>query len=70
MKTKSKEEAKSYAKAQSLNKDYKNVPVYIIHCNRTEFFYVETDSLIRLWEQLIGYYTNRVYTVEKSHSKH
>ncbi len=42
MKTKSKEEAKSYAKTQSLNKDYKDVPVYVIHCNRTELFYVDT----------------------------
>ena len=68
MKTKTKDEAKSYAKAQSLNKDYKNVPVYIIHCNRTEFFFVDTDSLIRLWEQLIGYYINGVFTDEEQHS--
>jgi len=39
MKTKIKDEAKNYAKARSLNKDYKDVPVYIIHCNRTGFFY-------------------------------
>ena len=68
MKTKSKDEAKSYAKAQSLDKDYKDVPVYIIHCSRTEFFYVDTDSLIRLWEQLIGYYINGVFTDEEQHS--
>ena len=68
MKTKSKEEAKCHAKAQSLNKDYKDVPVYIIHCSRTEFFYVDTDSLIRLWEQLIGYYTNGIFTEEEPHS--
>ena len=58
MKTKSKEEAKSYAKTQSLNKDYKDVPVFVIHCNRTELFYVDTNSLIRLWEQLIGHFIN------------
>ena len=68
MKTKTKDEAKSFAKAQSLNNDYKNVPVYIIHCNRTEFFYVDTDSLIRLWEQLIGYYINGVFTDEEQYS--
>ncbi|MFT4152895.1 hypothetical protein [Parafilimonas sp.] len=64
-KTKSKNEAKRYAKSQSLDKDYRGVPVYIIHCNRTAYFYVDTDSLIRLWEQLIGYYINGIYTSEK-----
>ena len=68
MKTKSKEEAKSYAKTQSLNKDYRDVPVYVIYCNRTELFYVDTNSLTRLWEQLIGYYINGVYTDEEQHS--
>ena len=62
MKTKIKDEAKNYAKARCLNKDYKDVPVYIIHCHRTGFFYVDTDSLIRLWEKLIGYYINGVFT--------
>jgi hypothetical protein len=65
MKAKSKDEAKSYAKAQSLNKDYKDVAVYIIHCNRTAYYYVDTDSLIRMWEQLIGYYINGVFTSEE-----
>lgn len=64
MKAKSIDEAKSYAKAQSLNKDNKDVAIYIIHCNRTESFYVDTDSLIRLWEQLIGYYINGFFTSE------
>lgn len=68
MKAKSKQEAKSYAKAQSLKKDYKDVPVYIIRCNRTALFYVDTDSLIRLWEQLIGYYLNGIFTDEEQHS--
>ena len=65
MKTALKEEAKNYAKTQSLNKDYKDVPVYIIHCSRTKLFYVDTDSLIRLWEQLMGYYINGVFTNEE-----
>ena len=68
MKTKSKEKAKSYAKTQSLNKDYKDVPVYVIYCNRTELFYVDTNSLIRLWEQLIGYYINGAFTDEEQRS--
>lgn len=68
MKTKSKDEAKKLAKAYSHNKDYKNIPVYIIYCNRTEYFYVDDNGLIRLWEQLVGYYVNGVYTAEKSHS--
>ena len=61
MKLKSKDDAKRCAKAQSLNKDYKDVAVYIIHCNRTKHFYVDTDGIIRLWEQLIGYYINGIY---------
>ncbi len=68
MKTKSIEEAKSCAKEQSLDKDYKDMPVYIIHCSRTGFFYVDTDSLIRLWERLIGYYINGAFTNEEQHS--
>jgi hypothetical protein len=68
MKTKSKDEAKKLAKAYSHNKDYKDMAVYIIHCNRTGVYYVDTNSLIRLWEQLIGYYVNGVYMAEKSHS--
>ncbi len=65
MKTKSIEEAKSNAKAQSLNKDCKDKAIYIIHCNSTEYFYVDTNSLIRWWERLIGYYINGVFTSEE-----
>ncbi len=65
MKTRSKDEAKNYAKTQSLNNDYKDITVYIIHCNRTGYFYVDTNSLIRTWEQLIGYYLNGVFTPEE-----
>ncbi|WP_449387175.1 DNA-binding protein [Chryseobacterium lineare] len=68
MKAKSIDEAKSLAKSQSLETKYKDEAIYIIYCNRTEFFYVDTNSLIRLWEQLFGYYENGVYTAEKSHS--
>lgn len=55
MKAKSIEEAKSLAKDKSLETQYKDEAIYIIYCSRTEQFYVDTDSLIRLWEQLIGY---------------
>ncbi|WP_454047522.1 DNA-binding protein [Chryseobacterium sp. Marseille-Q8038] len=65
MKTKSKSEAKKLAKAYSYNKDYADVPVYVIYCSRTEKYYVETNSLIRSWERLIGYYINGVFTSEK-----
>lgn len=65
MKTKSIDEAKGFAKTQSLDKRHKDVAIYIIHCNRTGCFYVDTNSLIRLWEQLFGYYVNGVYTSEK-----
>ncbi|MBU8882195.1 DNA-binding protein [Kaistella sp. DKR-2] len=68
MKVKSIDEAKSLAKSQSLETKYKDEAIYIIYCNRTEFFYIDTNSLIRLWEQLFGYYENGVYTAEKSHS--
>ena len=64
MKAKSIDEAKSMAKSQSLETKYKDEAVYIIYCNRTEYFYVDTDNLIRLWEQLIGCYENGVYTAE------
>lgn len=68
MKTTIIEDAKSYAKAQSLDKKNKDVAMYIIQCNRTGSFYVDTDSLIRLWEQLVGWYVNGAYTAENSHS--
>lgn len=65
MKAKSIDEAKSLAKSQSLKTKYKDEAIYIIYCNRTEYFYVDTNSLIRVWEQLFGYYINGVYTSEK-----
>lgn len=68
MKAKTVEEAKSMAKAKSLETQYKNEAMYIIYCNRTEYFYVATDGLIRLWERLIGYYENGVYTNDEAHS--
>ncbi|MEC3880306.1 DNA-binding protein [Parapedobacter sp. 10938] len=54
-------EAKKMAKAQSLEKQHKDEAIYIIYCNRTKCYYVDTDSLIRLWEQITGYYTNGVF---------
>ncbi|ATN06702.1 MULTISPECIES: DNA-binding protein [Chryseobacterium] len=68
MKTKSRTEAKKLAKAYSYNKEYADVPVYIIYCNRSEKYYVDTNSLIRLWETLIGYYINGVFTSVKNNS--
>lgn len=65
MKTKSIDKAKNYAKKQSLDEQYKGVAIYIIRCNRTGHFYVDTNSLIRLWEQLVGYYVNGAYTSEE-----
>ncbi|MDV4070624.1 DNA-binding protein [Flavobacterium sp. NST-5] len=65
MKSKSIDEAKSMAKDKSLETQHKNEAIYIIYCSRSEYFYVDTDSLIRLWERLIGYYENGVYTAEK-----
>ncbi|WP_106916667.1 DNA-binding protein [Chryseobacterium aurantiacum] len=67
MKTKSRTEAKKLAKAYSYNKEYADVPVYI-YCNRSEKYYVDTNSLIRLWETLIGYYINGVFTSVKNNS--
>ena len=68
MKVKTIEEAKELAKGKSLEKKHKDETVHIIYCNRTEYFYIDTDGLIRLWEQSFGYYVNGVYTAEKSHS--
>ena len=59
------EEAKIKAKAKSLEKKHKDESVFIIYCNRTEHFYIDTDGLIRIWEQPFGYYVNGVYTSEK-----
>ncbi|MCT3746794.1 DNA-binding protein [Chryseobacterium arthrosphaerae] len=65
MKTPSRTEANKLAKAYSNNKDYMGMAVYIIYCSRSENYYVDTNSLIRLWEILIGYYINGVFTPEK-----
>ena len=64
MKAKSIDEAKSMAKSQSLETKCKDEAVYIIYCNRTEYFYIDNNSLLRNWEQLKGYYENGVYTAE------
>ena len=66
MKAKTIEEAKSLAKTKSLEKKHKDDSIFIIYCNRTAYFYIDTDGLIRLWEQSFGYYVNVVYTAEKS----
>lgn len=68
MKATTEEEAKRLAKDMSLETQYKDEAIYIIYCSRSQYFYVDTDSLIRLWERLIGYYENGVYTAEKSNS--
>jgi hypothetical protein len=68
MKAKTIEEAKSLAKGKSLEKKHKDESIFIIYCYRTEHFYIDTDGLIRLWEQLHGYYINGAYTTEKSNA--
>ena len=62
MEAKTIEEAKTIAKAQSLEKKHKDHTIYIIYCNRTEKFYADTDGLVRNWEKPYGYYVNGVYT--------
>jgi hypothetical protein len=62
---KSLDEAKNHAKEKSLDMAYKDVTVYIIYCNRTEYFYVDTNNLIRLWERLEGYYINGILIMEE-----
>lgn len=58
------EEAKNLARAKSLEKKHKGESVFIIYCNRTEHFYIDTNGLVRLWEKLHGYYVNGVYATE------
>lgn len=65
MKAKSIEEAKVIAKGKSLETAYRDEAIFIIYCYRTEYFYVDTNGLIRLWEMLIGYYENGAYTDNK-----
>lgn len=60
MKITSKSEAKKLAKAYSYNDEYKDTEIYIIYCNRSKQYYVDANSLIRNWEQIIGYYINGV----------
>lgn len=64
MKAKTIDEAKKLAKAYSYEKENEDVDVevYIIYCNRSELYYVDTDGFIRLWEQIAGYYVNGLYT--------
>ena len=64
MKAKTIDEAKDMAKEKSLETQYKDEAIYIIYCNRTEYFYVDTDCLIRLWERFEGCYINGVFTKE------
>lgn len=65
MKAKTIDEAKDMAKEKSLETQYKDEAIlYIIYCNRTEYFYVDTDCLIRLWEIFEGCYINGVFTKE------
>ncbi len=52
------------AREKSLEKQ--NEAIFIIYCNRTRYYYVTADSLIRNWERLIGYYENGVYNEEKA----
>lgn len=66
MKAKTLDEAKKLAKDESLEKQNRDDAFYIIYCNRTQLYYVDTNSLIRLWERLTGYYINGFYTIEKS----
>ena len=67
MEAESIDEAKSLAENKSLEKKYKDIAIYIIYCNRTKHFYIDTDSLIRLWEKLIGCYENGKYTDAQIH---
>ncbi|MFX8660859.1 hypothetical protein ABTM16_19530, partial [Acinetobacter baumannii] len=46
MKAKTIDEAKNLAKTKSLEKQYRDEAIYIIYCNRTKYFYVDTNSLI------------------------
>lgn len=56
MKAKTIDEAKSLAKDKSLENKHRNETIHIIYCHRTKYFYIDTDGLIRLWEQSFGYY--------------
>jgi len=62
---KSKTEAKKLAKAYSYNDEYKDKEIFIIYCNQSKQYYVDTNSLIRNWEEIVGYYTNGIFTANK-----
>lgn len=66
MKARTIEVAKRLAKDKSLETQHKNEAIYIIYCNKTKHFFIDTDSLIRLWEMLIGYYENGIFTDTKA----
>lgn len=65
MKAKTEEEAKAMAKEKSLELAHRDEAIYIIYCHRTRNYYVDNNSLIRIWEMLIGYYENGM-----EHSNH
>lgn len=57
-------EAENLAQAKSLEKKHKDESIFIIYCNRTEYFFIDTGGLVRLWEKSFGYYVNGVYIKE------
>ncbi|HRP16430.1 MAG TPA: hypothetical protein PLU27_00575 [Ginsengibacter sp.] len=63
MKTKNKEEAKGFAKVKAIIKTAR-IYLYLLFI-ATEFFYADTISLTRMWEQIIGCYVNGVFTAEE-----
>jgi hypothetical protein len=67
MKSEIKDQAKRMAKDKSL--EMQDEAIFIIYCNRTKYYYVTTDSLIRNWERLIGYYENGIYHKENQVNK-
>ena len=62
MSTETMERAKQLAQAESLRKENKDVEIYIIYCFRNNLYYVDKNSFIRLFEQIIGNYTNGIFT--------
>ncbi len=67
MKSEIEDEAKRMGQDKSAEKQ--NEAIFIIYCYRTKYYYVTTDSLIRNWERLIGYYENGVYHEENQINK-
>ncbi len=64
MKSEIESEAQRMARDKSL--ETQDEAFFIIYCNRTAYYYIATDGLIRSWEKLIGYYENGTYTAVKS----